>query len=319
MPIALSSVAVPPKIESALRHASRTTGTDFDYLLETAIRESGLKADAKSKASTATGLFQFIESTWLGMIKSAGAALGIAELADKIEQKPDGRYEVADRAARREILALRNDPEMAAVVAGAYARDAGKALASQLGRSPSNGELYLAHFLGQGGASRLIEAADKTPQAGAADLFPQAAAANRSIFYDRGGKALSVQAVYQRLIADHDRGPVRLAGADIAEGREMPVISPAAASYLKPVNFGPQAPAGGRAWGHSLFSAGGGARSDGPLVLDSARLVALIEESAGDTGNRLVASGTPDDGHRPQRPLGLLERRAPLFELFQSR
>jgi hypothetical protein len=319
MPTDLSPIAVPPRIEMALRHASRTTGTDFDYLLDTAIRESGLKSDAKSKSSSATGLFQFIESTWLGMIKSAGEALGIGDLADKIERTPTGRYEVADRAARREILALRNDPETAAVVAGAYARDAERALEGQLGRSPSNGELYLAHFLGQGGARRMIDAVRATPDAGAAELFPQAAAANRSIFYGRGGKALTVQAVHDRLIAQHDRGPVRLAGADVSNGQAMPVISPAAASYLKPVNFGPQTTPGGRSWGNSLFTGGAGVRAGGPLVLDSARLVALIEESLAESGDRPVASEAgPAERPPPRRPLGLLERRAPLFELFRS-
>lgn len=137
MPIDISPIAVPPQIEMALRHASQTTGTDFDYLLDTAIRESGLKSDAKSKSSSASGLFQFIESTWLGMIKSAGEALGIGDLADKIEQRPDGRYEVADPAAKREILALRNDPETAAVVAGVYTRDAERALEGNSAAAPA--------------------------------------------------------------------------------------------------------------------------------------------------------------------------------------
>src|SRR5690606_19390547 len=110
-----------------------------------------------------------------------------------------------------------NDPETAAVVAGAYARDAERALESQLGRSPSNGELYLAHFPGQGGARRMIDAVRATPDSSASDLSPQAAAANRSIFYDRSGHALTVQAVYDRLIGEHDRGPVRLAGADVSD------------------------------------------------------------------------------------------------------
>lgn len=321
MPIDISPIAVPPRIEMALRHASQTTGTDFDYLLDTAIRESGLKSDAKSKSSSASGLFQFIESTWLGMIKSAGEALGIGDLADKIEQRPDGRYEVADPAAKREILALRNDPETAAVVAGVYTRDAERALEGQLGRSPSNGELYLAHFLGQGGAHRMIEAVRATPDAKAADLFPQAAAANRSLFY-RGGQPMTVQAVYVGLIADHDRGPTRLAGADVAEGQAMPVISPAAASYLKPANFGPAAGAGGSSWNHSLFTGDGrpgpGARAGGPLVLDSARLVQLIEASLDDSARPPAPQIEPASAPPLRRSMGLLESRQPLFELFRS-
>src|SRR4029077_8800785 len=60
-------------------------------------------------------------------------------------------------------------------------------------------ELYMAHFMGVGGAGKLIANAEDNPNASAARLFPNAAAANRPIFYDRLGRARSVSEVYSVL------------------------------------------------------------------------------------------------------------------------
>ena len=61
-------------IVAALTSASRSTGADFDYLLSTAMRESSLKPQAKSKTSSASGLFQFIPGTWGWASPNAGYA-----------------------------------------------------------------------------------------------------------------------------------------------------------------------------------------------------------------------------------------------------
>ena len=68
-----------------------------------------------------------------------------------------------------------------------------------IGRRPTDSELYMAHFMGVGGAAKLISNAEDNPQASGARLFPNAAAANRSIFYDRTGRARSVSEVYSVL------------------------------------------------------------------------------------------------------------------------
>jgi hypothetical protein len=59
----------------------------------------------------------------------------------------------------------------------------------------------MAHFMGVSGAAKLIANAEDNPQASGARLFPNAAAANRPIFYDSDGRARSVSEVY----ADLDR------------------------------------------------------------------------------------------------------------------
>lgn len=212
----ISAIVTPSHITAALQQASAKTGTDFNYLLKTAMRESSLNCNAKSGTSSACGLFQFTEQTWLGTMKKDGAALGLSEHANAISRDSNGRYVVTDPAARREILALRNDPEVSALMAGALTNESRDRLEGSLGRSVNGGELYIAHFLGAGGATKLISSAEETPNVSAATLFPQAAAANRSIFYNKDGSARSVGEVYDNLISKHRSTTTDGASSDVA-------------------------------------------------------------------------------------------------------
>src|SRR3954453_7108928 len=81
-------------VVSALRNAAAVTGSDFHYLLGTAMRESSLKPNAQSHTSSAAGLFQFIDQTWLGLVKDHGARHGLANYAAAISKDSDGRYYV---------------------------------------------------------------------------------------------------------------------------------------------------------------------------------------------------------------------------------
>ncbi|PZO00100.1 MAG: lytic transglycosylase [Hyphomicrobiales bacterium] len=190
-------------VVSAIRDGAAKTGAGFDYLLKTAQRESSLEPDAKAKTSSATGLFQFIEQTWLSMVKQEGPKQGLSSYADAISETGSGRLTVADPAAREKILELRKDPQVAAVMAGAFTQKNREQLAGALGRQPHAGELYMAHVLGARGASDLIKTAASDPTRSAAKDFPDAAAANRSIFFDKTGRARSAQEVYGVLAASH--------------------------------------------------------------------------------------------------------------------
>jgi len=181
---------------AALHQASAATGSDFQFLLSTAMRESGLKPQAKSSTSSATGLFQFVEQTWLGLIKQHGPQYGLGSYAGAISQGPDGRFTVDSQTDRRAILALRNNPRVSALMEGEYVKEARTALEGSLGRSVCNGELYAAHFLGPESACRLIKLTQSQPQASAPIEFPQAASSNRSVFYHADGSAKSVREVY---------------------------------------------------------------------------------------------------------------------------
>jgi hypothetical protein len=195
-------------VTSAIRSASRTTGANFDYLLNTAIRESSLNPTARARTSSARGLYQFIESTWLTMVKEEGAKFGLGNFANAITRGADGQYAVKDPQARAQILKLRDDPKVASVMAGALAKRNAAELSESLGRKPSSGELYLAHFLGANGAKKLIQLERTNPNASAAAAFPDAARANRSIFHGANGKARNVSEVLASLTGQHDTRPV---------------------------------------------------------------------------------------------------------------
>lgn len=197
-------------VAGAIRQAAHTTGASFDYLLTTAQIESNLNPNARAATSTAQGLFQFIDQTWFATMKAAGRALGLSRYADSIVQGSDGRFDVPNPVMKHEIMKLRSDPKVSAMLAGAFSRNNHAQLAAELGRAPSEGELYIAHFLGADGAARLIGTAIQRPNATAADVFPSAARSNRPIFYDRGGNPRTVLGVYRMLT---DRYEVARAGS----------------------------------------------------------------------------------------------------------
>ena len=203
------------QVIAALQQASAATGSDFHYLLGTAMRESSLKPQAQSSTSSAAGLFQFVGQTWLGLVKQHGAKYGLGSYAQAIAHGNDGRYRVDNAADRQAILALRNDPKVSALMAGEFANQTRSTLASTLGRDVCNGELYAAHFLGPGAACRLIQMNESAPNACAANAFPQAADANKSVFYHSDGTAKTVREVYNWALnqpgGDHVPAPAKVA------------------------------------------------------------------------------------------------------------
>lgn len=221
---------IASRITGAIRSAAQATGASFDYLLKTAQRESNFNPDAKASTSSATGLFQFIEQTWLQTLKTAGPEHGYGQYAESIERTASGRYVVTDPAEREAILALRKDPVAASAMAGAFTQSNAAMLAERLGRPPTEGELYIAHFLGPSGAVQLISTAEKNPRANAAELFPQAARANRSIFYRGRNAPQSVSQVYETLVAKHQttKTPAAATSTVAAKQAAPPAGSPAA-------------------------------------------------------------------------------------------
>jgi hypothetical protein len=181
-----ASARTQPTVRSAVAEGARRTNTDFEFLLAQARLESGLRPNAKARTSSATGLFQFIESTWLATMKRHGPALGYSDVASVI-QKRGNRHYVADPGQRRAIMNLRKDPQIASLMAGALAQDNRNAIAPVLAREPGATELYMAHFLGAGDAKRFLSELYRNPSQSAPALFPRPASANQSIFYHRSG------------------------------------------------------------------------------------------------------------------------------------
>jgi hypothetical protein len=100
--------------------------------------ESGGNATAKNPRSTATGAAQFIEGTWLRMMKA---------------HRPD----IYNSRSTAEVLAMRNDPTLSREMATALAQENAEYLSNR--RVPvTEGTLYLAHFAGADGAVQLLTA-----------------------------------------------------------------------------------------------------------------------------------------------------------------
>ena len=100
-------------VTGAIRQAAQATGTSFQYLLATAQVESGLNPQAGAATSSARGLFQFIDQTWLATMKQSGPALGYGQYAAAITKTASGHYEVSDPvdAQRNSQAAQRSDRE----------------------------------------------------------------------------------------------------------------------------------------------------------------------------------------------------------------
>jgi len=204
-----------------IRQAANETGADFNFLVRTAARESNFDASARASTSSATGMYQFIEQTWLGMVDRHGDKHGMGDLANAITKDANGRYQVSDPEKRQDILDMRFDPALSARMAGELASDNADIIENRIGRRPSSGELYAAHFLGANGAAGLIAAAEQTPNRRADELFPQAAEANRRIFYE-GGQPRNAREVLALLSEER---PL-----------ETTPSQPAAAPFVTPLN-----------------------------------------------------------------------------------
>jgi len=182
-------------VVSAIRQASAQTGVDFSYLMQKASAESSFNPQAQAPTSSARGLFQFIDQTWLETIDRHGDAHGLGKAAALITRDSKGELEVKDPAFRREILAMRDNPRIAAMMAAELAKDNQASLEQSLGRKVGNAEMYMAHFLGAGGAARFLATLDDNPHLKADNIVPAAAHANQSVFYENG-KSLTVNQVY---------------------------------------------------------------------------------------------------------------------------
>jgi hypothetical protein len=199
-------------VVDAIRSGAESTGVGFDYLLATAKRESGLDPSAKAATSSASGLFQFIEQTWLGTMKTTGAKLGLSTYADAITARADGTYSVSDAATKQAILDLRRDPRVASAMAGALTQRNREALGASLGREPTSGDLYAAHVLGAKGATTLINSVQVSPARAAASDLPEAASSNRNLFYDKAGRARGSAELYAMLSTSTAGGQTAMAG-----------------------------------------------------------------------------------------------------------
>lgn len=199
------AMTVPGNVLSAVNTASAKVGVDAKYMLATAKIESSFNPDAKAKTSSATGLFQFIDQTWLGTVKKFGPKHGLEADAALITRDASGRWTVTDPAARARILGLRTNADTNALMGAEFTKENAEVLRGALGREPTHTDLYAAHFMGAGGATKFLAGLAKNPNEAAAQYAdPAAVAANTPIYFKPDGSPRTAKEVYDLFAAKLD-------------------------------------------------------------------------------------------------------------------
>ncbi|MGJ0510096.1 MAG: transglycosylase SLT domain-containing protein [Methylocystis sp.] len=181
----------PVKVQQAIVErvveAANKTEMDPALLMAIADKESNFHTSAKARTSSASGLFQFVEKTWMKALADFGHRYGRAEEARAAEEGA-GRQ-------RAKILNLRNDPYLSAAMAAEMLKKDSAKIAEKVGRPLTPGETYLIHFLGPEDTERFMRAMVESPQMSAAALLPKPARANKPIFYEQHGRRLKDRTV----------------------------------------------------------------------------------------------------------------------------
>jgi Transglycosylase SLT domain len=219
MPIGTISQTSPAghPVTSAIAEASQRTGVSFDYLMAQANVESSMDPHARASTSSAAGLFQFTRQTWLATLSKHGTAHGLGWAASAISRDARGHYAISDPAIRQQVMDLRFDANASSSMAAAFADDNADMLRTQLGTEPESVDLYLAHFLGGAGAAKFLTEWRADPDAAAAPLFPKAAGANQTIFYNKNGQPRSLNDIRERFRAKLGEGATGRPGLQLAK------------------------------------------------------------------------------------------------------
>ena len=177
---------------AAIWLGSMRTGVDFTFLMELARVESNFNPKAHAKKSSATGLFQFTNKTWLQAIRAFGADYGLQDYVTQLERN-DGA------AQEQEMLALRLNPRLSTLLVAENTKRNLQKLSYKTRREPGRTDLYLSHFFGPNGAVMFLNTLDEEPATIAGDIFPEAAASNRAVFQNSENQPRTVAEVYQWL------------------------------------------------------------------------------------------------------------------------
>jgi hypothetical protein len=291
-PIRAGGSTIQPEVLASIQQASASTGVDFSYLMAQASRESSFDPKAKASTSSATGLYQFVEQTWLGTFKQHAANYGYPDLAAAITKRADGRFVVPDAATRKQILDLRRDSTLNATLAAELASDNKAKMEAALGRPATATDLHLAHFLGLNGALRFVRKLDGDSAATGASMFPRAAAANHNVFYDKSGHARTVAEIYKRMSASITSDQQTFASLANTPAGGTAV---AQASLPGAVTAAPEPAVQGFSNPGSILS---------PLLLVTIAALPLANEAANEKDNKSATTG--GSGHhgaiRPQMP-----------------
>jgi hypothetical protein len=192
----------PPHVAAALDNAARTMGLEPTLLHAMAWSESRFDPSARNRRSTARGLMQFTEATWLEVVRDFGPRHGLGhQAALLITNHREGTISAPRWQDRRAILALRNNPRLAALMAAERVAKERRRLTEVLGREAQSADLYFVHLLGPSGAREFAAGLRHAPQRIAMETMGKDSAhLNREMFTERAtGRVLTVAEVHQQV------------------------------------------------------------------------------------------------------------------------
>lgn len=172
-------------VQGTILAAARMVGVDPQLMATIANIESGFNPNAKAPTSSASGLYQFINDTWKGMLKKYGSKYGIAPGTSQF------------------------DPRANALLGAEFLRENMQTLKKYLKRPITDTDLYTAHFMGADTAGRMLS---RDPNADAVALYPKAARANQSIFFNKSGGSRTIGEVIAELDRRVNARRIRVAG-----------------------------------------------------------------------------------------------------------
>lgn len=231
--------AVPHAVAKAIVRAANETGFPADYLMAIAEKESSFRANSAADVGSAKGYFGFIEQTWFSALKRNGGEYGLADVASAIVQKKNRRgqtyFDIDNPRLREEVLGLRDDPYVSAVMTALDLKDARKRIEDRIDAVMKDEDLYLPHFLGEDAAEDVIAASERKPGSSARGLLPRAARYNKAMFHDSHGRPLTVAQFRKRaqnVIASRAEKYAEVAG-DVSKANLAPDLATVTASIRK--------------------------------------------------------------------------------------
>ena len=150
-------------LKDTIVNAAKVVGIDPNIMLTTAAIESDFNPNAKAGTSSASGLMQFINSTWKETINKHGGKYGYDQSTSPFDAKAS------------------------ALMGAHYIKDSLSGLSKSYKGAISSVEAYLVHFMGPGGAAKFLKAMQENPGQYGSQLMPKEAAANQSIYFGQNG------------------------------------------------------------------------------------------------------------------------------------
>ena len=149
-------VRLPRWLADTVVRAAQATNTDPTVLRALADQDPALLPNRRVTTSSAQGVFQFGEGTWLEVLRRYGPKHGYRAEAKAI-RIVRGRPVVANSPERARLLSLRRDPYLSGLMAGELITTHRQILAGKVARDPAFAELYMGYALSLNGANRFVD------------------------------------------------------------------------------------------------------------------------------------------------------------------